>query len=106
MHFACEEAARLGFNSIILEGGCLTVIKAVRLTGQGPWEIDLTIADIRNSLSRFQEARVNHVFREAKSSSGQGGGSSSSPLMSLDYGPSGGQFPRSKGHHWVVVKVS
>ena len=65
LRLACIEALHLGLDSIILEGDCLTVINAALRFGQGPWEIDLLISDVRNCLAGFREVRINHVFREA-----------------------------------------
>lgn len=53
LRFACVEALRLGFNSIILAGDCLTVINVALSLGQGPWEIDLLISDICNNFFQF-----------------------------------------------------
>ena len=67
MRLACVEALRLGLHSIHLEGDCLTVINAVLLAGNCPWEIDLLVSDIRHSLSGLHEVTIKHIFREANS---------------------------------------
>ena len=65
MRLACQEAVRLNLKHIIIEGDCLVAIQAVLRSGPCPWEIDLLITDIQNSLSAFTEVQFNHVFREA-----------------------------------------
>ena len=65
MRFACSEVARKGYICIQLEGDNSAVIDAVLGNGPGSWEIDLVVADIRATFSRFQRVQISHVVREA-----------------------------------------
>lgn len=67
LRLGISEAAKLGFLHIQLEGDSLIVINTVPGCMTCPWEIDLVVAEFRDSTALFEEVQIWYVFWEANS---------------------------------------